>query len=540
MLPGKPITPVDILQMLRRRFWLIVLPPMITIFPALLYSSRIQNMYQSDMLIAIDPQRVPDAFVRSTVTLGTDVRLEAISVQVLSRTNLQGMIESLDLYRNERARLPMEDVVVKMHDAIKISLERSRDLLGRSDVPSSFHVQFTYPEPNVAARVTQQLGSLFVQQNSRDRGALASATNAFLETQLAESRAKLEEQERRLEKFREQHGKALPTQMQANLQTLQTLQLQVQAQVESIARDRDRKQMLERLYRDAANTATIPEAPAPSAGTAPGANTPTTLGSPEQQLAQAKSLLANLELRYTPDHPDIQRTKRVIDTLTAEVAQGAGKAASGAPVPAAALSAPEAARRDRLAQMAAEIESLDRQTEFKAQEEARLRKSIADYQARIESVPGLESEWVALTRDYDTQQLAYKDLLAKSGAAKVAVDLEEQQIGEHFRIVDPATVPVRPLPSVRMQVNAAGLFLGLLFGLGLSAFLELRDQSYRSERDVLEVMKLPVLATVPFVPSARDQRRIRRRQWALSTAGVVVFAMAGYVFWTLKLWKSLS
>ena len=337
MLPGRAFTPADILQMLRRRVWLIVVPPLITIFPALLYSSTVPNLYQSDMLISIDPQRVPDAFVRSTVTLGADVRLEAISVQVLSRTNLQGMIEGLDLYREERARMPIEDVVAKMHDNIRITLERSRDLLGRSDVPSSFHVQFTHPDPNIAARVTQQLGSLFVEQNASDRGALAAATNVFLESQLAASRAKLEEQEKRLEVFRQQHGKSLPTQMQANLQTLQTLQLQVQALVESTARDRDRKQMLERLYRDAANT--VPEtaaAPAPTGGSsAPPAQQVT----PEQQLVQARSLLASLEARYTADHPDIQRARRAVATLTEQAEKAAaarrapGRAGPTVPAP---------------------------------------------------------------------------------------------------------------------------------------------------------------------------------------------------------------
>ncbi len=154
-------------------------------------------------------------------------------------------------------------------------------------------------------------------------------------------------------------------------------------------------------------------------------------------------MLASLELRYKPDHPDVIRTKSLIEALESQVSV-ADPVTS--PV---TLSAAQLQRRERLGQMAAEIESLDRQINFRTGEEKRLRDEIAEYQRRVEAVPGLESEWVALTRDYDTQQIAYKELLTKSGAAKVAVDLEEQQIGEHFRIVDPANVPVRPLPSIR-------------------------------------------------------------------------------------------
>src|SRR5436190_5269921 len=470
MLPGKKLAIADLLKMFRRRAWLVVVPPLLTVFPALIYSSRIENVYVSDMLIAIDPQRVPDAFVRSTVTLGTDVRMDAISVKVRSRTNLESMIEEFHLYPAERQRMPMEDVVKLMNDSIKVTLERSRDAVTGREVPNAFHVNYTHPDPNIAARVTQQLGSLFVEQNSRDRGALASATNEFLDAQLTSARAKLVEQEVRLEKFREKHGKEMPTQMVANLQTLQGTQTQVQSLVESIARDRDQRLMLDRMYRDA-ESMPVPVDAAPAAGgvgNVPPANVP-----PEQQLEAARNPLANLELRYKPDHPDVLRARQLIETLEA---QNKSQPRSGpAAAPATTLSSAAMQRRQRLAEMSAQIESLDRQIQFKTSEEKRLRAEIAEYQRRVEAVPGLESEWVALTRDYDTQQISYKELLTKSSAAKVAADLEVQQIGEHFRIVDPATVPVRPLPSIRMQVNAAGFALGLIIGFGIAAFLEIRD-----------------------------------------------------------------
>ena len=93
MLPGRKLSIADLLQMARRRFWLIALPPVITFFGALLYSSTIPSLYESDMLIAIDPQRVPDSFVRPTVTLQTERRVDALQLQVLSRTALQQLIE---------------------------------------------------------------------------------------------------------------------------------------------------------------------------------------------------------------------------------------------------------------------------------------------------------------------------------------------------------------------------------------------------------------------------------------------------------------
>lgn len=546
MLPGKQLTPADLLQMLRRRGWLLVLPPLVTVFGALIYASRVPNMYQSDMLIAIDPQRVPEGFVQSTVTLRTDVRMESISVQVLSRTNLERMVLSLDLYPAERNILPMEDVVIRMRESIEVEMERARAPARATDVPNAFHVRFTYPDANVAAQVTQQLGSLFVEQNAKDRGALARATNHFLETQLAEARERLVVQERRLEAFRERFGNELPTQMQMNLQASMSTQLQIQALVESMARDRDRKMLLERLHREAVEAPIVVSAlslqPSASSG-APPPGTPGLSTAPaEQQLAVARAMLANLELRFRPDHPDIIRSKRTIADLEVKAKAEAATLAANDPMAPEATPTNEAEqqRRERLVAMRAEIESLDRQLSFKEKEERRLRDEITEYRRRIEAVPGVESEWVSLTRDYETQQSAYKDLLSKSGAAKVAVDLEQQQIGEHFRIVDPAGVPVHPLKSMRGRINTIGLGLGLAIALGITALLEFRDASFRSDADVLEVLSLPVLASVPRIETTDEARRRRRRYVLWSVAGASSLAGIGYIAWALKLWNSVS
>jgi uncharacterized protein involved in exopolysaccharide biosynthesis len=211
-------------------------------------------------------------------------------------------------------------------------------------------------------------------------------------------------------------------------------------------------------------------------------------------------------------------------------------APNAADQPAAAA---DPAQRESLRQMRAEIESLDRQIAFKEAEERRVRGEIVEYQRRLEAVPGLESEWVRLTRDYETQQIAYRDLLTKSTSAQVAANLEDAEIGERFRIVDPAAVPVHPLPSQRIRYNAMGLAFGLLLGLAIAALLELKDQSFRSEGDVLEALGLPVLATVPRVHSVAEKRRAARRSFGFTVAGVAYVVVAGYVAWTLKLWNSV-
>jgi len=537
MLPGKTYAIPELLGILRRRWWLIAVPPVLGLFASLLVSSKLPNVYQAEVLVAIVPQRVPDEFVKSTVTLRTEERIDAISVQVLSRALLEQMILQYDLYPRERAEYPMDAVILKMRANIDVIPERPRQGPRGPEPLHAFRVSYTYPDAAIVADITQRIGVAFVDQNTRDRDALAVATNEFLDSQLAEARQRLELQEARLEAFRERNGNALPTQLSSNMQGSQNTQLQIQALVESAARDRDRKLMLQRLIDEVESDPGMAVTPPPQAQpTTPAQVT----GSAAEQLAAARQTLAQLELKFKSQHPDVVRVKRQIQELEPKAAAEAktGTTEANAALP-PATSREELARRERLRDMRAEVESLERQLQFKDSEEQRLRASASEYQRRIDAVPGVEAEWSQLTRDYASTKDLYEDLLSKSEQSKVALDLERRHIGEQFRIVDEARVPDKPVSPVRIQISAAGFGLGLLLGLALGALLEYRDTSFRNEEEVQNVLSIPVLTSVPFVATASERlAHARRRRIAVGLAGVAA-SVGCYIFWSMQLWNYL-
>ena len=311
MLPNKSYTPAVFLNLFWRHRWLVIAPLVVCVLVALIVSSSLADRFQSDMLIQIIPQRVPDSYVRSTVTIRTEDRLDVVSQQVTSRTQLEEMIREFDLFPRERARLPMETVVDSMRSNISVELVRS----ARNEPVDAFHVKFTYGDPDVATRVTQRLGTLYIDRNFRDRGALAQATNEFMKAQLQEAAARLQEQETKVARFREQHAGRLPYQLDSNMQAIQSAASQRQALVTSTASDRDRKIMLERLYNDALANPSSPRTAAPLPTADPSRDTAPTGLSKSQQLERAQATLAQLELRLKPEHPDIVRTKRTIAEL---------------------------------------------------------------------------------------------------------------------------------------------------------------------------------------------------------------------------------
>jgi uncharacterized protein involved in exopolysaccharide biosynthesis len=152
---------------------------------------------------------------------------------------------------------------------------------------------------------------------------------------------------------------------------------------------------------------------------------------------------------------------------------------------------------------------------------------MAVYQKRIEAAAGRQSELTELSRDYQTLQSMYTNLLGKKEDSKVAANLERRQIGEQFKILDPARLPEKPTSPNRPQLQGMGLAAGIGFGVALMALIEYLDKTLKSEGDVTAALNLLVLATVPILPDVGYRVARRRRLIAVSATVLVVTAAIG-------------
>jgi uncharacterized protein involved in exopolysaccharide biosynthesis len=228
------------------------------------------------------------------------------------------------------------------------------------------------------------------------------------------------------------------------------------------------------------------------------------------------------------------RMKRVV----ADLQKKADSEALARPVSADApvASPAEALKRNRLNEMKAEMEKIDKQIGLKLENEQRVRDAMSTYQKRIEAAPTRESELTELTRDYRTLQTTYTSMLSKREDSKVAANLERRQIGEQFKILDPARLPERPTSPNRPQLQAIGVSAGLAIGLVLAALMEYLDKTLRSEADVTAALNLLVLATIPVLPEVNAREKRRWKVVAVSAAALLV-AVAGAAAIAWKVWK---
>jgi uncharacterized protein involved in exopolysaccharide biosynthesis len=190
-------------------------------------------------------------------------------------------------------------------------------------------------------------------------------------------------------------------------------------------------------------------------------------------------------------------------------------------------------RGKRLQNARLQLELLDRNLAKKQADEQQLRKQIASYQGRVEAIPTRESEMTELMRDYTTLQNQYTTLLGKREDSKIAANLERRQIGEQFKLLDPARIPERPFSPNRTTLNVMGLVGGLGVGVLLIGLLEYRDKSFKTDHEVMRVLSLPVLAVVPMMQSATEKQwAFKKRILVAAACSVTVAAGLGVVAYT--------
>ena len=528
MLPGKKYTPEDVLKILWHRKWLLVVPFVVATVCTYAVARRLPEVYRSETLIQVTPQRIPETYVRSTVTSRIEDRLGGIQQIILSRSRLERIIQEFNLYPEDRKVMVMEDVVERMRG----------DITGpRVERGDAFRVGYMTRDPRLAQRVAEKLGSLFIDENLRDREALAEQTSQFLEGQLEDARRRLLDHEKRLEEYRRAHSGELPSQLQSNLQAMQNLQLQLQTLGEGMSRDRERRLLLERQLADIEAN----DLPAPAAPPAPATTEGQPAGSTSEQLDSLIALRQTMLVRLKDTHPDVSAVSRRIRDLEAKLrAEVASRPTTvGEPQPKPASTA-ERLRENRMRDLTANLAAVDRELAAKQTQEQQVRASIASYQAKVDAAPKRESELVELTRDYTTIQQIYMDLLSKREASKLSANVERQQIGEQFKILDAARVPERPFSPNRRKLLMMGAALGLGIGVVLLGVLEYRDSTFKTEDDVRFVLQMPVLAAVPMMASDRELKFRRRRKYLVALAAVVMVVSSAAAVMAWKFYALLG
>jgi len=506
-----------------RRRYLHFLFPLLVVWAAVWGASWIlPARFKSTTLILVEEPTMPKDYVTPNVTDNLQERLDSITQQILSRTNLLHIIEEFHLYTREHVEPTPDDKVEHMRKDVEIELVKD----ARNQI-SAFNVSYSSWSPVVAQQVTREITNLFINENLEVRQQQSEDTTKFLSDQLDAARKALSEQEARVKEFEAQHVGELPNQLSTNLQILSGLQSQLQAEEDSLNSARQQHVYLQTLltqYRS------LQDSPKSTDGAAMG------LPAVDQELEKLRAELTDLRARYTERHPDVRKLKDQIAQTETMRAQMIEELKTKPPIgesndsPSINPDDPQSASMAQLqSQMKAnQIEIANRERSIDA-----LKAKVADYQNRLNQEPVREQQLADLTRGYDQSKANYDELLKKKNESAMATSMELLQQGERFRILDPPSLPLKADFPNRLKFCGIGIALGLLVGGAVAGVFEMLDDRIYDEKKLQGLLPVAVIAEIPEISNAQDELQRRRDLW-------LRWAMAALVVATILAGSALS
>src|SRR4051812_14060794 len=491
MIENRELTIDDYLSMLRRRLKVILIPAILAPLAGFLISFAFAPKYTSQALVLIDDQKVPEGYVKSVVTEDPAQRVENLARQVKSPGLLRPMIERLGLAnKGKSVNEVIEDIQQNFNVAEAVTdITAQKRKMGRGSDFAAFSVSFTADNPHDAQTVCSELTSLLLSENLKSRASTAEGTTDFLTRQVDEAKKNLEDLDGKLATFKKQYIGQLPGDEENNMRILMGLNSQLESNT----------QTLNRAQQDKSYTESILAQQVAAWKSSQTSTNPTTL---EQQLAAKQSELITLQARYTDDYPDVAKAKNDIAELKRRLAEmNAASPQATDTSEKSALGEPPEIRQLRL-----QVHQYDAAIAQAGRDQKRLQAQIGMYQGRVSLSPAVEEQYKALTRDYEIAQKTYNDLLNKRTQSQMATEMERAQQGEQMRLTNPAGLPDKPSFPNRLLFAGGGLGAGLTIGLGLALWLEMRDKSIRTEEDVLAVLELPLLVSVPWIGADAGDR----------------------------------
>jgi len=534
----------------RKIFWIVA---SIAFLIAILLAMFLPRTYRSAATILIEQQEIPQELVRSVITSYADQRVQIIKQRVMTTKNLLALIERYNLYPDIREKQPREVLLAMMEDDTGMHMISADVVDPRSGRPTqatiAFSVSYQSRSPELALKVANELTSLYLNENLTSRTQSSEQTSAFLTEQANRESANIAELDKKLAAFKEKHHDELPELTQLNLEIAQRTEMDLhdaenrvgaldsqlvllKAQLAQLhpnsevysdtgqrvfgAEDRlkDLKSKLaeyKALY--GPNHPDVLSTQREVDGLEKQVGAQDTTSDRLRQLSEAKAELANDLQKYSPTHPDVIRLQHEVANLEKAVQSDATAGAQQI--------ATEHPDNPVYVQVKGQLDALavDRESEVKKRDE--LQSKLDEYDRRMGQSPDVERQYREMSRDLESAQLKYQEILSKQTEAQVAQNLEVERKGEKFTLIEPPQAPEKPIsPNVSLIV-IGGLVMAIALGAGAVVARELLDATVRGPSDIRNLLQVPALGSIPIIVTGADRER-RKRVALLSWTGCIL------------------
>jgi len=472
-----------VLDIWRRRNLLGLAVVVVPLAAALSVAASLPNVYRSAALVEVTHEGPADS--TQDANPATEAQLQQLTDENLSRSNLQQMITRFDLYPQVRAKGEIEGAIAQMRRDAKVEITDQQHTFGRQT--ASFSVSFRGSNPTLVSQVANSLADFYVKKSQEQDDARVKSEVSALNTQLDQTKARMDAQQKQVSEFIAAHLQELPEQERVNLAAI----------------DRLNAQLASLTHRRAATV---------EAGHDIGAPVAANVDDPQSvELARLKAQLETLRGQATDEHPDVKRLKQEIAALSAQEAHRTAR-----PTQAAVSDASLAAAQPAPTEEPHVVRPRETSTNGSS---AQIRAQIAAIEQKVYNSPMREQELQTLLAPLSVTRQLYASLSEKLENAQ---RLQSSHAMDPFRILDPAVPSRDPAGPARLKLVAAGLVVSLLLALLVMMLVEKLDTSFHSVDELRAWTRVPVLASVPNIVVAKDaEKAFSKARWAMVLVAVL-------------------
>lgn len=556
----------DYLSALNRRKVSIIIIASVVFLLGSAVAMLLPATYKSTATILIKGQDIPSELVRSTVTSFAAQRIQVISQKVMARSNLLEIIDKYNLFADERKQLTTEAIIEEMRENISLDVIDAAVVDPRTGRPTAatiaFGLSFTGENPSQVQQVANELMSLYLQENLKERSEQASETYQFLSNESDRLVAEIAELEAQLAVFKEKHVHSLPELQTLNMnlidraereidnigskissqeQTKVYLQSQL-AQLKPFGADSSldpktrlqalRTQHLALLARYSPDHPDVIRTQREIEGLELEVGEVDSSAEQMKQIDAIRSELATLRKKYSDEHPDVVRLQRSLDAMeTSPPASDTGTRKGQGSLASAAADNPD---NPVYIQIQTQIEAANTEIRSLENKRADLEVKLSEYEQRLVETPQVEREYSELKRRLNYTTTEYQSIHAKLVAAEIAQELEKDSKGERFEIIEPPVRPEKPVSPNRPALVIVSLVLGLGLAIGYAIVAETMDDSIRSGKVIATTVGAAPLAVIPYIANDSEIKKRKNRtigQITATAAALILLVFMAHYFW---------
>lgn len=557
----------DYIKIFWRRKLLFLIPFFIILAASGAMALKLPPIYQSTAKILVESPQISDDLVRSAVTSYADDQIQVTKQRILTHKKLMQVIEKVDLYPEIRDSVTDSDLTDIIRANIEVSMidVSSRRRRGASAI--AFTVSFQHEDPSMAQKVTNELVTLFLEENVKNRIMRAAATTKFLDQEAKRLRAEVEVSEEQIAQYKQKNKDNLPEHLELYLERQESIKRDLQETVREIKSLGEQRNILEVQLAALKFGAT--------------SNNRDELNTPESLLKKLKMEQMELSMQYQPSHPDLIILEQKITDLRNSLDNASlvrvledersqieirinnltRKYTSNHPdikvlesrleevkkqLASRPLNSQQPEKLDILNPATLEVQlklkSIDSQMESLQKQEKELKERINKLEQSIVRVPHVERELKVLMRDYENLKMKYQDVKAKQMEAQLSENLETEKRAERFSLLEPPLLPEKPIKPNRPKILLMGLLLSFMGGFGTVFMVETTDKRIRNPNTLTKLMKQTPLVVIPYIENEQDYRNKWLRAIvflaAITIIGVVGLAVLHYYYKPIdELWQ---